>query len=147
MCEEIAFVCRTKGLYPTEEMHREKRWVNQQLSRKATAQENGWPRESVRGMWLLLLMRWYYGCKRTIRERISVKFWWIKNSYKKTQPKPSNFFGRKNPQHAFLRKGSKAVCPMSQICGMLKNPVITWRLGHRQKSAGHFSPDSSTFRY
>jgi hypothetical protein len=30
------------------------------------------------------------------------------------------FFGWKNPQHAFLRKGSKAVCPMSQICGMLK---------------------------
>jgi hypothetical protein len=23
------------------------------------------------------------------------------------------FFGRKNPQHAFLRRGSKAVCPMS----------------------------------
>jgi hypothetical protein len=22
------------------------------------------------------------------------------------------FFGRKNPQHAFLRRGSKAVCPM-----------------------------------
>jgi hypothetical protein len=34
------------------------------------------------------------------------------------------FFGRKDPQHAFLRKGSKAVCPMSQICGMLKNPII-----------------------
>jgi len=32
------------------------------------------------------------------------------------------FFGRKNPQHAFLRRGSKAVCPMSQICGMLKTP-------------------------
>jgi hypothetical protein len=28
------------------------------------------------------------------------------------------FFGRKNPQNAFLRRGSKAVCPMSQICGM-----------------------------
>jgi hypothetical protein len=28
------------------------------------------------------------------------------------------FFGRKNPQHAFLRRGSKAVCPMSQLCGM-----------------------------
>ena len=27
------------------------------------------------------------------------------------------FSGRKNPQHAFLRKGSKAVCPMSQIYG------------------------------
>jgi hypothetical protein len=34
------------------------------------------------------------------------------------------FFGRKNPQHAFLRRGSKAVCPMSQICVMLKNPAI-----------------------
>jgi hypothetical protein len=34
------------------------------------------------------------------------------------------FFRRKNPQHAFLRRGSKAVCPTSQICGMLKNPVI-----------------------
>jgi hypothetical protein len=28
------------------------------------------------------------------------------------------FFGRKNPQHAFLRMGSKAICPMSQLCGM-----------------------------
>jgi hypothetical protein len=28
------------------------------------------------------------------------------------------FFRLKNPQHAFLRRGSKAVCPMSQICGM-----------------------------
>jgi hypothetical protein len=34
------------------------------------------------------------------------------------------FFGHKNPQHAFLWRESKAVCPMSQICGMLKNPVI-----------------------
>jgi hypothetical protein len=32
------------------------------------------------------------------------------------------FFGRKNPQHAFLRNGSKAVGPVSQICGTLKNP-------------------------
>jgi len=29
-----------------------------------------------------------------------------------------NFSGRKNPQHAFLWRGSKAVGPMSQICGM-----------------------------
>jgi hypothetical protein len=34
------------------------------------------------------------------------------------------FFERKNPKHSFLRKGSKAVCPMSQICGMSKNPII-----------------------
>ena len=28
------------------------------------------------------------------------------------------FFGRKNPQHAFLWRGSKRICPMSQLCGM-----------------------------
>ena len=28
------------------------------------------------------------------------------------------FFRAKNPQHSFLRKGSKAVCPVSHICGM-----------------------------
>jgi hypothetical protein len=27
----------------------------------------------------------------------------------------------KNPQHAFLRRGSKRICPMSQLCGMGKN--------------------------
>jgi hypothetical protein len=27
-------------------------------------------------------------------------------------------FRAKNPQHAFLWRGSKAVCPMSQICDM-----------------------------
>jgi hypothetical protein len=39
------------------------------------------------------------------------------------QAKAVGFFGRKNPQDALLR-GSKAVCPMSQICGMLKSPAI-----------------------
>ena len=34
------------------------------------------------------------------------------------------FFGRKNPQHAFFRRGSKRICPMSQLCGMSKNLVI-----------------------
>jgi hypothetical protein len=43
-----------------------------------------------------------------------------------SRPKPSDFFGQKNPQHAFLRRVSKAVCPISQICGMSKNP-ITYR--------------------
>ena len=29
------------------------------------------------------------------------------------------FFGRpENPQYAFLRRGSKIICPMSQLCGM-----------------------------
>ena len=30
-------------------------------------------------------------------------------------PKFADFSGRKNPQHAFLRNGSKAVCPMSHV--------------------------------
>jgi hypothetical protein len=32
--------------------------------------------------------------------------------------KAIRFFGQKNPQHAFLRRGSKTVYPMSQIRGM-----------------------------
>jgi hypothetical protein len=32
--------------------------------------------------------------------------------------KAIGFFGRKNPQHAFLQRGSKAISPMSQLCGM-----------------------------
>jgi hypothetical protein len=42
--------------------------------------------------------------------------------------KPGRSFGifghpKKNPQYAFLRKGSK-ICPMYQLCGMLKNPSV-----------------------
>jgi hypothetical protein len=44
--------------------------------------------------------------------------------------------GDKNPQHAFLRKGSKFIGPMSQICDMLKNPGYI-----SQASSGrHFRP-------
>jgi hypothetical protein len=53
------------------------------------------------------------------------------------------FSCEKNPQHAFLRKGSKAVCPMSQICGISKKPVIAWKLGHRQNLAVISRPISS----
>ena len=34
------------------------------------------------------------------------------------KPGQSRWIGDKNPQHAFLRKGSKIIGPMSQICGM-----------------------------
>jgi hypothetical protein len=33
-------------------------------------------------------------------------------------------FKRKNRQHAFLRRGSKRICPMSQLCGMRKNLIV-----------------------
>jgi hypothetical protein len=50
------------------------------------------------------------------------------------------FFGRKNPQHAFLRRGSKAVCPMS--CFTACKRTQKWRGSRqfRQNSLGHFSP-------
>jgi hypothetical protein len=50
------------------------------------------------------------------------------------------FFGWKNSQHAFLRRGSKAVCPMS--CFTACKRTQKWR-GSRhfwQNSLGHFSP-------
>jgi hypothetical protein len=53
------------------------------------------------------------------------------------------FFGRKNPQHAFLRSGSKAICPMSQICGMLKTPGNYVELGF---SGEIFRPFLAHFR-
>jgi hypothetical protein len=51
---------------------------------------------------------------------------WICQSHMKILPKIAGsipaeaikFFGRKNSQHACLRRGSKAVRPMSQICSM-----------------------------
>ena len=42
------------------------------------------------------------------------------------------FRAKKNPQHAFLRRGSKAVGPMSQICGMYKIPKFKWKSEFRQ---------------
>jgi hypothetical protein len=57
------------------------------------------------------------------------------------------FFGRKkNSQHAFLRRGSKAVCPTSQLCGMLKNPTITWRSDCLAKFGWPFLAHTSYFR-
>jgi hypothetical protein len=36
---------------------------------------------------------------------------------------------RKNPQHAFLRKGSKIICPISQLWGMSKIPASAVNYG------------------
>jgi hypothetical protein len=50
------------------------------------------------------------------------------------------FFGRKNPQHTFLRRGSKAVCPMS--CFTACKRTQKWRgIRHfRQNFSAIFSP-------
>jgi hypothetical protein len=70
---------------------------------------------------------------------------WHPSPRVQTRPKPSDCFGRKNPQHAFLRRGSKAVGPMSQICGTLKNPCDYMEVGSKAKFVGHFSPELSSF--
>jgi hypothetical protein len=57
-----------------------------------------------------------------------------------TQPK------RKNPQHAFLRRGGKAVGPMSQICVMLENPTISWKSDCLAKFDRPFLAHNSSFR-
>jgi hypothetical protein len=56
------------------------------------------------------------------------------------------FFGRKNPQHAFLRRGSKAVCPMSQLYGMLKNQAISWKSESPAKFDRQFLAHTSFLR-
>jgi len=59
-----------------------------------------------------------------------------------TRPKPSDFSGEKNPQHAFLQRGSKAVCPMSQFAACLRALEITWKSNFQAKFVGHFKPIS-----
>ena len=53
------------------------------------------------------------------------------------------FFGRKNPQRAFLRRGSKRIFPMSQLCGMSKNLVIYVNYGFASKIPGIVSSFAS----
>ena len=44
---------------------------------------------------------------------------WYPSSRVQTRPKSLDFSGHlKNPPHAFLRRGSERICPMSQLCGM-----------------------------
>ena len=47
------------------------------------------------------------------------QLWWSTGSVLafQTRPKPSDFLGRKNPQHAFLQRGSKAVVPCRRCAG------------------------------
>jgi hypothetical protein len=63
-------------------------------------------------------------------------------SQAQTRPKPSDFSGEKNPQHAFSWGASKAVCLMSQICGMLNTPGNYVEVEFQAKFVGHFSPIS-----
>jgi hypothetical protein len=58
--------------------------------------------------------------------------------------KAVGFFQAKKSS-AYLPSGSKAICSMSQICGMLKNPVITWKLGHRQNQSAISRPIDPPF--
>ena len=58
------------------------------------------------------------------------------------------FQGEKNPQHAFLRKVSKAVCPMSHL-RHVKEPesVCVGSRNFRSKLPAISRPGSSSFHY
>jgi hypothetical protein len=65
----------------------------------------------------------------------------------RTRPKPSDFSGRKNPQRSFLQRGSKAIGPMSQICGMYEKTSLhlAWKSPFLSIITGHFSPTVPPF--
>jgi hypothetical protein len=50
------------------------------------------------------------------------------------------FLRAKNPQHAFLQRGSKAAGPMSQICSMQKIPTCSVEVDMVGEISGQFSP-------
>jgi hypothetical protein len=47
-------------------------------------------------------------------------YWPLEPEFAGSNPAEAVGFFRhpKNPQYAFLRRGSKIICPMSQLCGM-----------------------------
>ena len=51
---------------------------------------------------------------------LEVAYWPLLPKFAGSNPaKPLDFSGgERNPQHAFLRKGSKTFCLMSHICGL-----------------------------
>jgi hypothetical protein len=53
---------------------------------------------------------------------------------------PVGFLGRKTPQNAFLRRGSKAVGPMSLTLRHVKEPKSEVEVATFGKILGHFSP-------
>jgi hypothetical protein len=70
-----------------------------------------------------IIWKYIFVTKQFIIRVLSIHLWYPRSRVQ-TRPKPLDFSGEKIPQHAFLRRGSKAVCPMSQICCMLKTSGI-----------------------
>ena len=56
--------------------------------------------------------------KPTVLSTASVVEWLACKFVGSNPAEAVGFFGRKIPQYAFLRRGSKIICPMSQLCGM-----------------------------
>src|SRR5215510_11489656 len=69
---------------------------------------------------------------------LEVACWLLVPKFAGSKPTEAvGFFGRKNPKHAFLRRGSKAVCPTSHV----KEPYnYRGSRNCRLNLIGHFSP-------
>jgi hypothetical protein len=71
---------------------------------------------------------------------------WYPSSRVQIRPKPSDFSGEKISEHAFLRRENKAVFPMLQVCGMIKNPKMTWKSHFSAKFDRPFLAHNSSVR-
>jgi hypothetical protein len=59
----------------------------------------------------------------------------------RTRSKPSDFSGRKNPQYAFIRRGSKAVLSHVADLRHVKDPYdVPWKSVSSAEFTGQFSP-------
>jgi hypothetical protein len=77
---------------------------------------------------------------------LEVECWPLVPKFAGSNPaKAVGILGRKNPQHAFLRRGSKAVCPMS--CLTARKRTQKWRGSrHFRQNSQPFLAHCSTFR-
>jgi hypothetical protein len=76
-----------------------------------------------------ILWNWHRISRHSYNQFLKNTLYWTRRTaYNPTQLAGSNpaesvgFFWCKNPQHAFLRRGSQIICPMSQIWGHVLEP-------------------------
>jgi hypothetical protein len=93
----------------------------------------------------LMNLVWHKGVRNGFGG-LQVACWPLVTKFAGSNPaEPFGFFGRKNPHHAFLRRGSKAVCPMSWFTAYKRNKK--WRGSrHFRQNSREFLAHSSTYR-
>jgi hypothetical protein len=70
---------------------------------------------------------------------------YLKVKVVQNRPKTSDFSGRKNPQHAFLRRGSKSLSHVADFRHVKKTLKVALTRYVQAKYTGNFSPNFFTF--